>query len=197
MTKRVTWMIILGIHLSIALIALTKKEAIKVHLPKKIAVSTIQLPPPPPKAKIAPKPKPMPIAQIKKTPPKKVAVKKEAPKPISKPLPKPKPASTPLIAPPAPIKKLSIDQEKVDETLKKIVSLMQTHLQLPEFGKVKLKLTLLADGSIKDIVVLSQESVANKVYLETHLKELPFPPLEQGAFKKDEETFHITFCNST
>lgn len=74
---------------------------------------------------------------------------------------------------------------------------MQTHLQLPEFGKVKLKLTLGADGSVKEVHVLDSESTLNRVYLETHLKELPFPPIEQGVLKKDEETFHITFCNAT
>lgn len=217
MTKRVTWCLILGIHLCIALIAISKKAAVKVRIPKKIMVTTVQLKPPPPQPKAKPTPKPQPKpkvlpkpkvalkpapAQPKAAPKPAVAKPTVAPKPVAvknvvqKPKPQPRPSSPPLVAPPAPIKNLSIDQEKVDESLKKIVEVMQTHLQLPEFGKVKLKLTLLADGSVKDIVVYDQESTANKVYLETHLKELNFPPLEQGAFKKDEETFNITFCNS-
>lgn len=62
-------------------------------------------------------------------------------------------------------------------------------LNLPEYGEVKIQLTLNKDGTVAKLSVLKAESSRNKTYLEKNLPLLKFPSLEK------EETFVFTFCN--
>ena len=73
------------------------------------------------------------------------------------------------------------------ETL--VVHLKQT-LNLPDYGEVKIQLTLGKDGSVEKVVVVKSESEKNKRYLEDHLPRLKFPSLN-----RDMHTFVLTFCN--
>lgn len=74
-----------------------------------------------------------------------------------------------------------------EETL---VSYLHSSLNLPEFGEVKIQVTVNKDGSIDKLVVLEAESKKNKAYLEQHLPLLKLPiTLEK------EKTFTLTFCN--
>lgn len=76
-----------------------------------------------------------------------------------------------------------------EETL---ISFLRTSLKLPEFGEVKIQLTVKKDGSVVRLVVLEAESQKNKAYLEKNLPQLKFPLI----FDK-EKTFTLTFCNET
>jgi outer membrane biosynthesis protein TonB len=73
------------------------------------------------------------------------------------------------------------------------VSLLVSHLHqalsLPDFGEVKIQLSLRQDGSVAKITVLKAQSEKNRQYLETHLPQIKFPRLEK------ESTFILTFCN--
>ncbi len=71
-----------------------------------------------------------------------------------------------------------------------LVSFLHTSLNLPEFGEVKIQLTIKKDGSVARLVVLQAESRKNKSYLEKHLPLLRFPLLLDK-----EKTFTLTFCN--
>ncbi len=74
-----------------------------------------------------------------------------------------------------------------EETL---VSFLHTSLNLPEFGEVKIQLTVKKDGNVTRLIVLQAESQKNKTYLEKHLPLLKFP-----LILDKEKTFTLTFCN--
>jgi outer membrane biosynthesis protein TonB len=65
-------------------------------------------------------------------------------------------------------------------------------LQLPDYGSVKIELTLHRDGSLATLTVLEAKSDKNKQYLETQLKQLKFPPLPKDV---KETKFTLTFSN--
>jgi hypothetical protein len=75
----------------------------------------------------------------------------------------------------------------VEETLG---SFLTSSLNLPEFGEVKIQLTIKKDGSVARLVVLQAESKKNKAYLEKNLPLLRFP-----LILDKEKTFTLTFCN--
>lgn len=74
-----------------------------------------------------------------------------------------------------------------EETL---ASFLQTSLNLPEFGEVKIQMTIKKDGTIARLTVLQAESHKNKAYLEKNLPLLRFP-----LILDKEKTFTFTFCN--
>ncbi len=76
-----------------------------------------------------------------------------------------------------------------------LVQCLHQSLHLPEFGEVKIQLTLRQDGTVAKLVVLNAESEKNKTYLENHLPRLKFPNLEGSFAQKKECTFSLTFCN--
>jgi outer membrane biosynthesis protein TonB len=69
-------------------------------------------------------------------------------------------------------------------------SFLTSSLKLPEFGEVKIQLTIKKDGSVARLVVVQTESRKNKDYLEKHLPLLRFP-----LILDKEKTFTLTFCN--
>jgi outer membrane biosynthesis protein TonB len=69
-------------------------------------------------------------------------------------------------------------------------SFLSSSLNLPEFGEVKIQLTIKKDGSVARLSVLQAESKKNKAYLEKHLPLLKFP-----LILDKEKTFTLTFCN--
>lgn len=172
---------------------------------------------PKPSAKKPPPKKPNEPVKEKAAPPQpKVATKKKEAKTPAIPPAKPK-AEPP---PPAPAPDL---WQELDEALAKIetkttpqpaytpppssfsfstetsgyeealISHLQSSLNLPEFGEVKIELTLEADGRVAKMIVLKAESVKNREYLEHTIPFLRFPPLKEEALK--QKTFRLTFCN--
>ncbi len=73
-----------------------------------------------------------------------------------------------------------------------LVGYLKQVLNLPEFGEVKIQLTLKQDGSLVNLLVLKAESEKNRKYLEESLPRLRFPA---PSGKKKQETFIVTFCN--
>jgi hypothetical protein len=72
---------------------------------------------------------------------------------------------------------------------------LHSSLHLPDFGAVKIELTLRQDGTVAKLKVLKTESEKNKQYLETHLVRLTFPYLKGAYAKQGEFTFVLNFCN--
>jgi outer membrane biosynthesis protein TonB len=79
------------------------------------------------------------------------------------------------------------DEGTEDETL---ASFLHTSLNLPEFGEVKIQMTIKKDGTVVRLTVLQAESHKNKAYLEKQLPLLRFP-----LILDKEKTFTFTFCN--
>lgn len=192
--------------------------------PKKhLAVRTI-VQTPAPKVKTAPivaKPSQPPTPK-KQTPPPSAPKKQTPPQPspsTKKPTampqkPKQQPSSDPLAllkkaldenpiaassAPPAQVKPLPSLRFQTDEIPWDYTqSLMQTlhhSLTLPEFGEVKIQLTLHQDGRVVKVIVMHAESRQNREYLEKNLPYLQFPSFTGDLSSKKESTFILTFCN--
>jgi outer membrane biosynthesis protein TonB len=73
-----------------------------------------------------------------------------------------------------------------------LIGYLKQTLNLPEYGEVKIQLTLKQDGSVVNLLVIKTESEKNRRYLETSLPHLRFPHLLEN---KKQETFIVTFCN--
>lgn len=90
----------------------------------------------------------------------------------------------------------SVDQESLDSGyVGRMLSYLHQSLNLPEFGEVKIQLTLRQDGSIAKLVILNSESEKNRRYLESNLPRLHLPSLDGSLAKKAEQTFILAFCN--
>ena len=72
---------------------------------------------------------------------------------------------------------------------------LHASLHLPDFGEVKIELTLKQDGTIAKLRILKTESEQNKKYLESVLPQLKLPHLTGSIAKQDEHTFVLNFCN--
>lgn len=98
------------------------------------------------------------------------------------------------IATPRAIDTLKIDHLEKDNSdedyTDTLILCLRQSLNLPDFGEVKIKLTLRQDGTVDKLIVLKTESENNRRYLETHLPNLKFP-----ALNKQQHTFVLTFCN--
>ncbi|KAG8155693.1 hypothetical protein JTE90_011514 [Oedothorax gibbosus] len=69
-------------------------------------------------------------------------------------------------------------------------------LQLPEYGEVKVKITVSPAGKIIELLVLQAESKANKLYLEKCLPNIVLPKYNEKVTLNNEQTFTLTFCNA-
>ena len=104
--------------------------------------------------------------------------------------------SGPKLDIPAPIGLLEIDQKEsssffsIEGPQDEFISFLHGALHLPDFGEVKIELTL-TDGVVSKVVVLNSESAKNKAYLEKHLPLLKFPPRDDLKSR----TLILTFCN--
>jgi len=76
-----------------------------------------------------------------------------------------------------------------------IIHFLEEHLELPEKGAVKIQLFLNANGSIKDLVVLSSESQKNAQYLKNTLPKLTFPCFNGSNRSEIPQDFTICFKN--
>ncbi len=68
-------------------------------------------------------------------------------------------------------------------------------LKMPEYGTVKVKLTLNRLGKVVKVQIVSAESQANKSHIEKTLPKLTFPPFGAQFEGAEEFTFNITMSN--
>jgi hypothetical protein len=76
-----------------------------------------------------------------------------------------------------------------------LVDYLHQVLSLPDYGEVKIQLSLRRDGTVCKVVVLKAQSERNKQYLESNLPRLKFPHFDEADANKTEYTFVLTFCN--
>ncbi len=86
----------------------------------------------------------------------------------------------------------AISSEALKELL---VQELRSMLHLPEYGEVKMKLTIRSDGSIREVIVLKTASKKNEEYLQKELPKHAFQFLQDLGSQEKELSFVITFCN--
>ncbi len=97
------------------------------------------------------------------------------------------------------ISDLKVDQEISGEEsvfTAALVQRLQSTLDLPEKGAVKVELTLKSDGTFAQMRVLESKSERNQKFLEQELPTLKFPTFSGHLKNEKEHAFVITFCNS-
>ncbi|MCE2982185.1 MAG: hypothetical protein LW832_01340 [Parachlamydia sp.] len=72
---------------------------------------------------------------------------------------------------------------------------LKTNLRLPDYGSVKIKLTLEASGKVTRLEVLSAESEKNRAYVEKSVASLLFPHFGRHFNEASEYTFFVTLNN--
>lgn len=76
-----------------------------------------------------------------------------------------------------------------------LISFLHQNLHLPDFGEVKMQITIGTDGLVKKCIVLSAESEKNKKYLQERLTQLRFPSLSNTKKEDKEQSLTLTFCH--
>lgn len=170
-----------------------------------------------PKKAAAPKPKappekPKPVSTKKETAPKineqQIALLSKAKEKIGKinTSSDKMSATTALsIAVPSQIDSLSIDTLKIDSPptmgsqeiayRDELAQRLKLQLKLPEYGSIKLKLTIAKNGKVKKVLILNSESQLNKQHVEKTLPLLSMPPFGSQFNGAEEYTFTINMSN--
>lgn len=99
-----------------------------------------------------------------------------------------------------------MDQAKRVETLKidgvedhgyysQLAACLKENLRLPEFGEVRVSLTLDCRGKVIQVKIISAQNENNKRYVEKILPKVNFPSFDQAFKNEKEHTFSITLAN--
>lgn len=76
-----------------------------------------------------------------------------------------------------------------------LVSRLKLSLKLPEYGEVKLQLTLSRTGNVVKITSIKSKSKKNSSYIEKTIPKLKLPPFGQNFSGEKEHTFKLTLSN--
>lgn len=98
------------------------------------------------------------------------------------------------------IQNLEIDHIEMEEKNDYFILLAETlknELELPDYGDVKLELTVLHSGRVTKLKILDASSEKNRRYLELKLPKLTLPAFSEDLKNQYEHTFTLTFCNET
>jgi colicin import membrane protein len=76
-----------------------------------------------------------------------------------------------------------------------LASRLRLLLKLPDYGEVKVKLTLNRSGKVSKVEIINTQSTVNKSYIETVLPTLTFAPFGTNFKGLDQYTFMITLTN--
>ncbi|MCP5492240.1 MAG: hypothetical protein H7A40_04280 [Chlamydiales bacterium] len=195
--KRRIVLIVLGAHLAVLTVFIFSKPKTTTTALQSIRVSTFTYEPPPPKKQV------VATIPLKKTPVvAKKAPTKKPPPPKLKPKPKPTPRASDVLA------EVKKNLQKIDRasTEKKVeaktvayatilMQRLQSSLNLPEEGNVKLELELRADGKVMGVKILQTHSEINAHYLEEILPTLFLPSFVGDLQGQKQHTFTLTVCH--
>ncbi|MDB6081909.1 MAG: tolA [Chlamydiia bacterium] len=76
-----------------------------------------------------------------------------------------------------------------------LVSRLKLSLRLPDYGEVKIKLTLSRQGKVTKVTVISAKSARNKEYVQKMLPSISFPRFGSSFEGKEEHTFQLSLSN--
>jgi hypothetical protein len=216
-----TYLVIIAHGIGIYSLSYEPIQVTKIGRPKPLAVQTIQLTKPKPKPKppenksVAPKPVAKKEVKQKPTPKKKPVAKKKAPekavdsKLLSKALASLDKVSTEKKANTnksvMPISLLQIDSKgnQTNEPMnpkhlgycEELVRRLQLLLRLPEYGEVRIALTLNRDGSVANLNVLSAQSKVNRTYAETTIPKHSYPHFGTNFEGEKQHQFVLALSN--
>ncbi len=181
---------------------------------KVLRVQTVKLRPPPPKVSkpktVAAKPKPKKKAPPKKKKPKKVAKKTPKKKAVKKKrdpedmrerklleelresLAKIEKSQKNYKAKPVPQSKPRAAEPQASKYEQELVVRLRLMLRLPEYGDVKVRLTLQRDGSIAKVEVLKTKSQKNEKYVAQTLPGMRFPSFGKNYRNEKQHSFILT-----
>ncbi len=96
------------------------------------------------------------------------------------------------------IDSLALFGEKGDEEYEAaLIATLHEELSLPEFGEVKIKLTLQNNGRFVKMEIVGAKNAKNQRYLEEELPRMHFPRFSGALVSRKESAFLITFCNKS
>lgn len=76
-----------------------------------------------------------------------------------------------------------------------LVSRLKLSLKLPDYGEVKLQLTVNRSGKVVTVKEVKSKSSKNKDYIQKALPKLHLPPFGQNFTGETEHTFRLTLSN--
>ncbi len=94
---------------------------------------------------------------------------------------------------------LKVDEvasEDASRYVTELVECLQTTLQLPDKGSVRLKLTLSNEGKFLGIEILESESDQNRKFLQNELGRIHYPTFSGSLKTEREHAFVLSFTNS-
>lgn len=74
---------------------------------------------------------------------------------------------------------------------------LKMNLKLPEYGEVKIKLTINRAGKVMKIEIVKSESKINKAYIESKIKNIQFSSFGHNFPDVEQNTFIITLQNDS
>jgi outer membrane biosynthesis protein TonB len=171
---------------------------IKTAPQQKAKAPPVQKKTPQKKSQIAPKPKPVPKNLIDSLEESIAKIEKKQDKVDRK-----ETLNAPIAPAPLQLDSLKKIESTATDTLLSdeddyrniLVECLRSSLNLPDFGEVKMQLTIRTDGTVVQMRVLNSASEKNRVYLENSLRSLRFPPLLGELSRNKQHTFQIVFCN--
>ncbi len=206
-----------AVHLLALLIFVISKTPPPIQKePTQLVVHTVKLKPPPPKPKPQPAPQPVVVATPE---PKPKPAPKPKPKPVvvaaKKPIQKSKPKPPPKAKPQPPNNRLAkLVQEaqdklsKVDEKVKQtpvaidqssyeeeLAERLRLLLKLPEWGSVRVALTLNRSGEVCGVKILNAQNEANSDYVAGRLTGRTLAPFDKHFSGEQQHTFTLTLNN--
>ncbi|HXF28746.1 MAG TPA: hypothetical protein VN457_02765 [Chlamydiales bacterium] len=76
-----------------------------------------------------------------------------------------------------------------------LVTRLKLHLRLPEYGQVRMQLTLTKDGKVKNMTITSSKSKKNRDYVQNKLPQLTFPRFGDNFAGASAHAFHLNLSN--
>ncbi|MGA8164475.1 MAG: hypothetical protein WB791_05550 [Waddliaceae bacterium] len=93
------------------------------------------------------------------------------------------------------VESLEVDAVETVDYEKMLAYHLRQMLRLPEFGEVKVKLTLNWKGDVVSAVVIETASMLNSKYVKKTLPSLRFPPFGLHFYGEEEHAFLVTLTN--
>ena len=87
------------------------------------------------------------------------------------------------------------EEQEITSYFTLLVASLKEMLELPEVGRVKLRLVLLNTGQVQAVQILQTESEINGRYLQNRLLSLQFPPFIEELKKESMYSFILVFHN--
>jgi hypothetical protein len=83
------------------------------------------------------------------------------------------------------------EQTYLDELIRRL----KLKLKLPDYGEIKVKLTIAKTGRVLKLAIISSKSQNNRSYIEKTIPSIVFPPFGSSFGHEQEHTFLINLSN--